>query len=309
MKKILLACTAISALAVASADAATVQYNLTTSGNWNVAGNWTNNTTDAAYPDPSVPFDPLGATDRVDARIGAGFSATVNSAVPTVDNLVVLNGGILNINSGASLSLNVDVLVRDASTVNHDGGTVASTGFLLGTNANQTGANYTLSGTGIVSTNAIIVGNSVGSRATFTITGNGATINNAGAYTVRNGGTQKFVFGTSGISTINATTMNLITADNITLTIDLSNLVVASGTTTTFKLIDGTNSLAVGETFSNTNILGLASNPTVQSAAVRYDTTNADVLLDVFAVPEPSTFAMLLGGLGMLTMLRRRRAA
>ncbi len=308
MKKLtpILTIAALSVLAAASSNAANVNYELSTNGNWNLGSNWTNNGVNPPYLPNSVPFDPNGGTDRVDVRIDTGDIVTINSAVPTVDRIVTLADGIVNIQTGAALTLNIGLLQRDAGTVNHSGGALVVSGTtLLGTELNAPGASYNLSGSASLTTNGIDVGNKSGSGATFSIDGNAVSITNSGGYNIRNGGTQAFVFNSAGISTINATTMNLTTAENITLSINLTSLVIAADTS--FTLINGGSGLTLGEIFTNTNFIGIAANPTVQSASIFYDTVNNDVRLDVVAVPEPATTALVLGAAGVFAVLARRR--
>lgn len=57
-----------------------------------------------------------------------------------------------------------------------------------------------------------------------------------------------------------------------------------------------------GTTFDRVNFVGFGS-------GVVFDVTyrDQDVLLGVAAVPEPETWAMLVGGLGLLGLVARRR--
>lgn len=280
-----------SAFAAEFIGASGSDYN--TGSNWDTGGvPGSGNGTDAGSGLEDARID--GSTD---------FAVLSSGSTPIADDVVVLRGGRLDI-TGGTLNFDNRLLLRDASTVNHSGGTFTGPSFLLGSNDNTPGSNYNLSGSGVVTATTLVVGNNVGSASTFTITGNAASVTASTKYTARNGGTQKFVSSATGFTTINTGNIDLINADNITLTVDLSALVITSDVT--FTLINSTSGLTALETFTTATIIGVASNPTVNAASIRYDTVNSDVLLDVTFIPEPSTTLLLLSGLGALTLRRRR---
>ena len=284
---LLLASSAIS-------GAATLTSDFVGTGLWSDAARWS---------PTGVPSDTTGPADRVDARIASGRNATLNFAAPVVDNVVLLNGGILNIQTGASITINERILLRDASIVNHTGGSISPAAFEFGTQVNSSGSIYNLSGTGIVSTTAVTVGFQPGSGATFAISGSTATITTVG-YTIGNNGTQRFTFGATGISTINASGEIALDAASV-LNLDLSGYAFTGDSS--FTLINAASGLG-SSTFGTTNFT-YGANSSVFGAAVVYDTANSDVRVQLTAIPEPSSFLLLSGALIFGAVGIRRRKA
>jgi hypothetical protein len=72
----------------------------------------------------------------------------------------------------------------------------------------------------------------------------------------------------------------------------------------TFTAIGGAG--AISGQFSNLPIYGTISSGSVQMTANDYNAAG-DLILTITAVPEPGTWAMMFGGLGMLFSFQRLR--
>ena len=139
---------------------------------------------------------------------------------------------------------------------------------------------------------------SVGTQGTglISITGDTATVSGA-SLTLGSGGGLGFTLNETGISQISLTGLFSINAAS-TLAVDL---LAYTGGSATFTLVD-TNTTLTGN-FASGNIS--LSTPGGYTANILQDTANGLVQLEVTAVPEPR-IALLLGGFGLLALLRRR---
>jgi autotransporter-associated beta strand protein len=252
---------------------------------------------------------------------GAG-SITSNATVSGTSTLTIngTNAGAANntdfsgsISNGANVAL---ALTKTGSTTqalsgasSYSGGTVVSGGTLL---VNNTTGSATGSGTVNVSTGAAIGGAGIISGAT-TVSGSVRPGNSIGTLTVGNditwngGNAWNFELGTASIDLAAANIGG--TRDLLDLTGAGSDFLKGTGSSWTFdfansgavgwyKIVDwtGTTSFSAGD-FTATNLAsGLTGSFTVDSG------TSA---LYLNVVPEPG--AALLGGLGLLALLRRRR--
>lgn len=264
---------------------------------WSVGGNWGGGNS------------PTLATS--DAVINNGLAAVVNNAGQRGGVITVGrdgSSGTLSITAG-DLTASGNLVLSQAggnpagnATVNHSGGTLFANRIIVGDNPNSPITSYNVSGAAVISQvpgNPFQLGNkSNADNVKFSISGNAASITLAD-YSINNNALQEFVFGSSGISTVN--TQN-IALTNGRLSVNLSGFSFAG--TQSFTLFNSLGTtLGIGETFSSVSITGNSG----YTASVVYDTVNSDILLNVTAVPEPSTFGLMIGAAATLVVYRRRR--
>lgn len=100
----------------------------------------------------------------------------------------------------------------------------------------------------------------------------------------------------------------LVDITNNTAGNDLVNARLFSNTATDLLTPLGQSLAQSGEVSANLGYLGFTTDNNIGNGMNVDEFRFGTALLDVSTVPEPTTFAMLLGTLGLLTMLRRRRA-
>lgn len=210
----------------------------------------------------------------------------------------------ITVNSGVTFTLNASVSAYDGGSINVSGaGVVNVSGVVSNGNTGTTRAVYTGTNTltlGGVNTYTGGTSVSVGTVAisqNFTMSGANAIGVNAGT-------------GTHGEITFGGTALTL----GGSLQLDLSGTFAAGGT---FDLID-LGSGATGGDFSSVSVAGsYAASLTNNGSGVWSGTTggvtfsfnqaSGDLTVSLSSVPEPSTFALLAGGVGMGTALTLRR--
>jgi autotransporter-associated beta strand protein len=138
------------------------------------------------------------------------------------------------------------------------------------------------------------------------------SVNQAGSLILADNAGLKFSIGISGV---NNRVKGTGGAGSVTLDGDFTFDLAGAGTTVgdMWTIVDasGLASASYGGTFTASSTLGSFSNLgsglwSINENSVTYQFSTSTGVLQV--VPEPGTFAMMLGRLGMLTLLRRRRA-
>ena len=272
----------------------------------------------------------LGGTTKVDSDIldGGGTSTLVLNGgaldmqghniggLTSIDNVTFASGTLANLgefNSGATfnkttagtLAITGNTFYTGATTVT--AGTLLVHGTLTGTPSVTVNTGATLGGSGIINAPATINGILAPGASPGDLTINGLVIFS---------GTSAFAVELNG--SVIGTGYDQLTVDSAGSTeIDLGSTISLSlGFTPTlgqvFRVIDNLNAFAIAGTFDN-----LANHGTIGAdfsgshwtfeANYAGGTGNDLTLTAIAVVPEPSTALSLLGGLGLLASLRRRR--
>jgi hypothetical protein len=269
------------------------------------SGNW-DYTTITSWSYGNSPFQ---AGDTVAfPSYGPSYATTVNidTSSVTAGNVYfsgtdsyTITGGTLAISGSAGT---YPVLQNNTANTQTISSYVDATGCVTGlwVYGNTGGGTTNFAGGGAFNT---IQSNTIGANLAFSA----GTYNLSGNFNVSNNSTISITIGTGAMLNVsgifNLTTWNYTTnvpdPNNDTLNL------VASG------LSPGDYVFASGNFFNNVTFANVTLNggalPSNYSIDYTYGTGN-QIALQVASVPEPSTWAMLLGGLGMLTMFRRRRA-
>ncbi|HEY0946341.1 MAG TPA: PEP-CTERM sorting domain-containing protein [Opitutaceae bacterium] len=288
-------------------------------------GDWSNNTTWGAIKAPSS----VAVNIYHNVTLSSDIIAARNAAVYT-GNLVIgdasnANGdGSLTITSAGNLAfIGTTTIARNVAGSNGGNGALTLDGGIFGGAAINLGSGSTgvSSATGVLTvkngatlntSGTLVVGGSGANQqyGSFTNIGSTNEITLSGL-NLRNG-LLSFTADLNGISTINVSGNTLFNDPNSRLAVDGA---AYAGGSTEWSLIDGTNNLGL----TNFGFDTLASRTTITGfdssrylTALIYDSANYDLKLQITAVsaiPEPSTYAALAGGLALgVTMLRRRRA-
>lgn len=289
----------MGSLALASATLTVTNsngYNLafaggaTMSGNRTVANNMVGGTTTLAS---LTSLDAAGRT--------VTFNGNSSSATTKVGSISQNGAFALNVTQSGLGSL---VLT---GTNTYTGTTIVSAGTLLingthtGGGAYTVGAAGTLGGSGSVSAASLTTaagskltpgGNGVADTFTLAVTGTAdlsLASNSAGAYVFDLGAT-----GASDKFVLSSGTLNIGTLDFS----DFAFNIVGGFVGGTFVLFDA-NSAILGSIGTDSGTIG--------GLAATLSIVGNDVVLNVAAVPEPSTYALVFGGLAALAVLRSRK--
>jgi autotransporter-associated beta strand protein len=211
-------------------------------------------------------------------------------------------GGAVNVTGG---TLEVDGSVNNALTINvSSGGTLEGTGSVGGISTSGAGSSFD---PGLSAANS--------TTSTGTLIANGNVTLDPTAFNIRLGlsasGTDsdELVEGGSGRVNLENSTLNL------TLGSGVANLTSANIDNLYYVIINGGSQTVLG-TFNgdpNGTIVSATSGGNTWQFEVLYNvnangtTAGDDVVLELTAVPEPGTWAMMLAGMGMLIVLKRRR--
>jgi len=272
-------------------------------------------------------------------KIGAPmeFDSAVSTTVSVSTNTLTLGGNITESGS-RSLTVNGPGTTVLTGSNSYSGGTTVASGQLLANNASgsATGtgalivdAGAALGGTGAFKTSTFAIGGT-GSLTTVTVgngtdTTSGLTLtgsSTAGANTITN--TQlnfNFSASTPGQSnTLNVGSSGLTFGSNVTLALNMTGVGVLPAYSA-FTLIDGTSNGQYGGLGTNIEIingisydvitsgLSLSFSPSVANTWYAAHSflylDNGDI--DVSVVPEPGTWALMLGGLAALLVWQRRK--
>ena len=302
MKKLTCKLFALAAASFISVTAAQAQTQLffgtvdstwdTTTPNWYTIGTgfnqkWLGNVANLYTNLPSTP-------PTITIVPGGVSAATVNFFDNPDPGVITISGGTLSL-TGALPSLYVQDAASTAVISSYIDAT-AVTG-ALGTGAADGVGTLKLDGGGAFA----YFGQSSNSTLWFDSGTYNFTSLGAQGYNYLGGGTFKFTINsgiTGGGTIINATTLTI--GD----TLDINTI----GTLTPGAYIIASYTTLIGN-FNSSVLMNGAALPDGYSIDYHYNNgTNSNNIALVASVPEPSTWAMLLGGLGMLTMFRRRRA-
>jgi autotransporter-associated beta strand protein len=241
---------------------------------------------------------------------------------------VVVNGGVVTFsNSNNSYSENTTVSAGTLVVSNTSGSATGSGTFTLAAGA-------TLAGTGAINSSGFTIGTSSSPVATVLVgqlsasdnnTTQTLTLTDAGSSTITN---TNLVFNLNSMTNTGPTAgnqLNLgstsdITFSNSTLTLNLTGASLVAADTSYVLITDsnGFNPATDGLTITNgviTGGLSIASNAFFGTPTNGYTTGfyNGSYLyvsgdsIDVMVVPEPSTWAVMIGGLALLILVQRRR--
>jgi fibronectin-binding autotransporter adhesin len=272
----------------------------------------------------------------------SGTSANTGSYSVTGGTFIVSGNGSINSGSGVSINSNAlptftpavfnyqsSVGLSKTVTYGTGGGTFAyNTSAAYTGGALHVGANDILTGSGNLGTTAVSIG-SGGTIAPGQLDPATGTLTQ-GATTLLTGGNYNFLIadatGAAGVgySTVNATSLDISSLTAGSFTINLESLSgsstgdaanfdptqnysfvlinAADGITDTFNAADFTV-----DAFANNGANGFTN--TVDPYAVWSVSEQGDNLVLNYTVPEPSTYAMLLGGLAFLALCVRRKLA
>ena len=240
--------------------------------------------------------------NRTDSIVqGTDFSNTITGA-----------GSVTHAGTGTVTLGSTGNSYTGATTVSGNGGKLIVSGSLSGSAVTVNGdANTTLSGNGGIAQNVTITlgriapglnntgaNNNFGVAGTFTLATSGSlTLTSANLdfdlATTAAGTSDQIVTGALSLGSTVAFTFNALTPANLQ-------------TGVAYTLIHTTVGGITGFNTGNITTNWLNGDGSNYSAAYTQDGTN--LLVTFAAIPEPQTWVMLISGVGMLTMLRRRRS-
>ncbi len=235
----------------------------------------------------------IGGSVTVNA--GGTYNVAGTAGTQTVTGGVVVSGGILNVATGATVAGGVDV---------NSGGTVTGTGTVSGNVVSAGGFNFAPgSSPGALTYGSNVTLSGAGGFQWEINDANGTAGNLLAGYDVINVGGNLDLTGLTNmnIDIVGLTAGNVIGAvpnfnplNNYTWT-----LFDVAGTTTGFDAADFTPSFL-------TNFE--PNNPTIPSSGVfSVSQLGNDIVLNYSAIPEPSSILLIVTGLGVSMMTRRRR--
>lgn len=290
---------ALTAFAV-SADAASRVA--TSSGNWATV-TWNNGTGLPGSTAADIALIRGGRTITVDSDVNQSFGITsvLLGDLNDTATLNIENGAILNV-VGSLEGIRQGAYANATTTINMSGGTVSTGSLLLNGAAGNTNVTTTFNFSGgSFTTGATAVGYTAtgGTTGVLNVIGSLGTMSGT-SLTVNLLGTVKFTLDAVGVSALNYSGAATF-ATGSTISIDGSSYTGLGGLIT---LIDA-GSLSGNLANINTSITGF----TGYSTNLVWDTDTGNLLLNVAAVPEPQTYALLGLGVLLIAVARRRRAA
>jgi len=260
------------------------------------------------------------STDTYTGSLG-GSGASTNLALSKTGTgtLALANLSGNTYTGGTSVTAGALLLINTSNSATGTGSLTVSAGAVLAGTGRSSGSSFSVAGTGTTTATeaTVLVGQTstadTNTTATLTLLGSGASsisnanlvfnlnVNTPGQATQLNVGSTAITFGTG-----------------VTLTLNMDNTPGIVGAYTSYTLVDGTtNSQYSGlTTFSNAlgqlQITSLslsfsdALSQTYYSNGSYLYLANGDI--DVEVVPEPSTWAMMAGGLAALLFWQRRKS-
>lgn len=266
------------------------------SGDWNDTGNWSQ-----VVGEPADLPGAFVADQGVFSGAGDSNTPTADFAFVNASNLTVRNAALITVGAGVNIS-NFNNWRLGANN-NNGGGQVTMTGGSL------SGTNFSVASSPTANTRSVFIasggsltttgGFSIGELGDFNLSGSETSFN-VGSFTVdgvTNSNTSEFnaTFDSVGISTVEATGGFTIGSGAL-LNVDLTSF-AGTGMFDLVTFATKTGDYATGDIMFS----GLAG----RTATIGSD---ADSLFVLIAVPEPSSSALLLSGLGLLMLRRNRRA-
>lgn len=282
-----------------------------------------------------------GQSDSAIVAVGAasGYTVSINSAAGAVirgggssnaaiktgaDNTVLVTAGTIDGSSSGkaiemgsainSLTVNGGVIVGDIN-----GGSGSQNSMLFSVGADNSFAyagsisNFSRvefqSGVVTLSGVSTYAGTTVVSGATLQLVG-ANRLSDASALQLAGGTLQLLQAGAQGqtFASLSLTESSAVLLGGSSLTFNGLGALVNGKTLSFTEAAAGAYAFRLlGDVTQDASFLQLVSGTSINGVAVRYQFDG--VYTDVAAVPEPSTYGMLLGGLGMLALLARRRKA
>ena len=274
---------------------------------------------------------------QTDSGTATSPLATINAPVTVGTDLDITNTSAGRLRLLGSINLNNKTLTIAAGAGNNGGGgtlfgsmnnggtptagTVALSSGYLG----LTSALYHETVAFSVNGGTLDLRNATGPAGTIAVN-TGGTLTSSQA-TTTGGGALTLVGGTIDANGSSVGSLGLASAKDFTMTLGTVNLhlgtsfdqILSTGGGAKFDISGGTLALTLGAGFDYNNTYAVFSgfdgtNAVSGLGFTGYDSVNYDAVLGTNGVlsftviPEPSTFVMLLGGLGTLMLLRRRRA-
>ncbi len=256
-----------------------------------LAGGAINSTTGTLTVDSGKTFDVRSGSA---SAILAGTGALLTK---TTDDTVTLSGA--NTYTGATSVSGGTLVIGDGTNGSIANGTVSvSAGTLTGDRAsgNNIGTGLVTIGDGAGGTDSVITAGTATNAIGLLAMGGALTLNSDANFRFDLNST--LAVG-DRVNVAGTTTINALSVFSFNAFGDNSGFFGGQ----TFTAIGGAGSIT-GQFFNLAEGAFISSNG-VTLQANNY-TTAGDLIMTVTAVPEPSTFAMILGGAGMLTLLRRR---
>ena len=267
--------------------------------------------------------------------IGPTYNVLGGGAIFNVNNDITIAAGLLNgtaTDGGLTKSGTSTLTMTGTSTYN--GATAINAGKLVLSGSLAATSGVTVSSTamlnvdgGIVSTAAIVSSGTLqgqGSIGALTISAGGKlapglSVSNLVSGTLAAAGNVTFADGTAKLSIrlgqTSAGLSDMLSVGASTVTLNGATLELSAGASYatpvdgfTFVLIAGTGSTSYSGTFaSSTVVVGTDTYNILYGSSADGTTSGNDVVAQYVAVPEPSTWAMLVSGMGMLVFTQRLR--
>jgi fibronectin-binding autotransporter adhesin len=273
-----------------------------------------------------------GAATLTSNRAIGSLTVQSTGTLQLLSSISTGSGDIVTINSGGTLDLNGNA-VTGVTTLALGNGTGGGTiGTSTGTPTLTTSSGVSVSGTGNnINTGVTVVGAITqatgsgltvdGTAGTDTVGGTATTLNGTGtlgALTLNTGGTITPGTGSPSTGTMNASSLTFNNGGTLAFNLSASSSTSAllsltgaftKGTAGTFDI-----SLTGGEAGQDYDLVNFGSTTfantdftEVGSVSGSFQIVGNDLDFDVAAVPEPSTWALMLGGVALLVVYHRRQ--
>lgn len=231
-------------------------------------------------------YSPTGVTGAYGIKINT--TTTIGAlATAGAENFIVGGTGKLNINGSAS-AFTTKLILADTANVAVNSG--FGGGVDIGSGTRLSGVGTIAGAVHVFSGGSIAPGNSIGTLTT-------------GALTVERGSSLFFELGASGVSDKIVSTGTFGTTGSGTILLDFGGTGVSGGIYTLLSFVGLDSSFTVGDT-SPFSITGLAAGLV---ASMDLSATDLKLVIAGTAIPEPSTYAAILGAASLAYIILRRR--